>query len=64
MLAAEIRHQGGRPKPSHDAMVLADLGVNLSQSSRWQKVAGVPPKVVDDHATRCELTPGVGAWAV
>jgi len=24
-------------------------------SSRWQRVARVPPKVVDEHATRCDL---------
>ena len=28
MLAAEIPHEGGRPKQSHDATVLTDLGIN------------------------------------
>lgn len=46
----------GRPsKTSHDVTFLDDIGVSRMQSSRWQKVAGVPPKVIDEHATRCDL---------
>lgn len=25
------------------------------QSSRWQRVAQVPTRVINDHATRCDL---------
>jgi len=61
MLAVQIPHQGGRPN-ADSVSALQELGIEQHQSKRWQKVAGVPAKVVDEHATRCELTPGVGAW--
>lgn len=34
--------KGGRPteNQSHDATSLSDIGINKSQSSRWQKLAG------------------------
>lgn len=54
MLAAGIRHQGGRPTNADSVSALQGLGIEQHQSKRWQKVARVPAKVVDEHAARCD----------
>jgi hypothetical protein len=45
LLEEQIPHEGGRPKQSHGATVsnpkLDDLGINKSQSSRWQRAAAI-----------------------
>jgi hypothetical protein len=38
-----VRHQGGRPKPSHDGRVSKlPNDINNNQSSRWQTIARIP----------------------
>jgi len=54
MLAADPSVTAGRPN-ADSVSALQALGIEQHQSKRWQKVAGVPVKVVDEHATRCDL---------
>jgi hypothetical protein len=54
ILTETIPHDGGRPeKPSHRAMVfkpkLKDLGLTLSESSRFQQIAKIPEPVFEQH---------------
>jgi hypothetical protein len=56
LLAERPTHVGGRPaeNPSHDARgfassKLADLGINYSQSSRWQTLANLPEETVERY---------------
>lgn len=46
LLKKRDMHKGGRPSenPSHDASSLADIGINHSESSRYQQTADVPEK--------------------
>lgn len=37
LLAGMVQHEGGRPKQSQGATVLDTLGINKSQSYRWQE---------------------------
>ncbi|MCP4592831.1 MAG: hypothetical protein GY842_19015 [bacterium] len=54
LLKAMEKHKGGRPSGnrSHDATGLGDLGLNKSQSSRWQATASVPHKVFEGHIAK------------
>ena len=54
MLRETERHEGGRPKATHDTVsqvspTLSDMGVTGKQSSRWQKVADVPEEKLEEH---------------
>ena len=56
LLAERTAHVGGRPgeNPSHDASgfapsKLADIGINYSQSSRWQTMANLPEETVERY---------------
>jgi hypothetical protein len=58
LLAERTAHVGGRPgeNPSHDERgfapsKLADLGINYSQSSRWQTMANLPEETVERYIT-------------
>lgn len=46
-MLAETIERGGNSK-SHDA-TLNDVGVNKTQSSRWQTIARIPSDVRDEH---------------
>lgn len=57
-LLAEMEMQGpGEYQRSHDATVgppsLSDIGINKTQSSRWQKEAGVTEQEFDAHVAKC-----------
>ncbi len=47
------KNEGGDPTPSHHARgfppTLSDLGINYSQSSRWQTIAGIPEETFEAH---------------
>jgi len=45
LLVETVNHEGGRPKPLQGERVLKDMGINYSQSHRWQTIAGVPSKL-------------------
>jgi N6-adenosine-specific RNA methylase IME4 len=55
LLAEMPKHEGGRPKTNdHVSLVppppkLDEIGVTPKQSSRWQQVAAIPDKVIDDY---------------
>lgn len=48
MLEADPSVTAGRPN-ADSVSALQALGIEQHQSKRWQKVARVPPKVVDEH---------------
>ena len=50
------RETGGKPKRSHDATVLVDLGLNKTQSSRWQRESAV--RKAQGYALRAEIKMG------
>lgn len=52
------KHKGGRPSEnrSHDARGLADIGINWTQSSRWQQVASVPEEIFEQHIAEVKTT--------
>ena len=57
-MLAEMPKQGpGEYKRSHDATVtpsLSDLGINKTQSSRWQKQASVPDEAFEKYLATAE----------
>ncbi|MEX2142602.1 MAG: hypothetical protein WD894_25335 [Pirellulales bacterium] len=57
LLLMELNVHGGRPakeKRSQDATVLADLGINKSQSSRWQREARVPEELFELYVAKAQ----------
>ncbi len=55
LLAVTEKSKGGRPKQTADSVAgvssptLADMGINEQQSSRWQKMAGLPTATFEAH---------------
>ena len=63
LLASMDRHgpADGRPKVSHDGThtpTLDELGINRSQSSRCQKIAGIPEERFAEHLARVKASLG------
>lgn len=53
MLAEQIPHAGGRPKPLDKQRVfLKDLGISWFQSHRWQLETSVPEEAFEEHIAR------------
>lgn len=52
----ETELHNGDPR-SHDATRLSDLGINKSQSSRWQKLAIIPSDVWETELDKREMVP-------
>jgi hypothetical protein len=55
MLPAAIKRGGDRAK-SHDVTLLADLGIERMQSSRFQKIAQVPDEQFEEWICDCRAT--------
>jgi len=54
-ILAGMNLKTGNPQWSHDATIeptLDDLDINKTQSSRWQKIAGIPEEVFEDEITK------------
>ena len=49
LLAATIRHEGGRPEKLSQLGTVSDLGINRHDSSRWQLIASVPEERFERH---------------
>lgn len=59
------RNDGRSRKVSHDAIPLADLDILPDQSSRWQRMADVPEKVIAEYVeSEVGLCKGVSLAAV
>jgi hypothetical protein len=54
MLKPALQHQGGRPskKSSHVEIVLREVGLNLSQSSRYQAIASIPEQIFEGEVAK------------
>jgi hypothetical protein len=66
MLAATVRHQGGRPKKHYsDGSVSIPPGVSWNQSAKWQKIAQIEPEDFEawiaGHYSRWALVEGYHA---
>ena len=58
ILVKTVTHEGGRPqKHSHDGRVLKDVGINFNQSSRWQRMAGIPERDFQKYVRDTKAAP-------